>query len=225
MTKLQEIYPMKGVGPPELYLGGDIGHISLNNGEKMYFTGARKYIDNIVEKIENLTKTTLRNYNSPMESDLHPELDETPLLGDDKHSIYRMLIGSAQWAVTLGRFDIAYAVSTMARFSALPREGHLKAMMRLFGYLKHHSKGKILYDINEPFYADMEFADHEWDELYPDAQEEKDPEDPVPKGKRVIITMFVDADHARDEVSRRSVTGILGFYNCTPIRWYTKRQA
>jgi hypothetical protein len=47
---------------------------------------------------------------------------------------------------------------------------------------------------------------------------------PVPFGKKVRITCYVDADHAHDTVTRRSVTAILLFVNNTPIRWYSKRQ-
>jgi hypothetical protein len=36
--------------------------------------------------------------------------------------------------------------------------------------------------------------------------------------------MYVDADHAHDQVTRRSVTGILTLVNDMPIRWYSKRQ-
>ena len=35
-------------------------------------------------------------------------------------------MGSAQWAITLGRFDIQYATNTLARFAQQPREGHMK---------------------------------------------------------------------------------------------------
>ena len=34
----------------------------------------------------------------------------------------------------------------------------------------------------------------------------------------------MDADHARDKVTCRSVTGILLYVNNTPVIWYTKRQ-
>ena len=52
-----------------------------------------------------------------------PELDETPLLGPEQHSQYRMIIGSLNWLVTLGRYDIYHAASTMARYGMAPREG------------------------------------------------------------------------------------------------------
>jgi len=36
--------------------------------------------------------------------------------------------------------------------------------------------------------------------------------------------VFVDADHARDKVTRRSVTGIILLLNNTPLVWVSKRQ-
>jgi len=47
---------------------------------------------------------------------------------------------------------------------------------------------------------------------------------PQPKGNKVQVTIYVDADHAHDQLTRRSVTGILLFVNNTPIKWYSKRQ-
>ena len=78
-----------------------------------------------------------------MRGGYHPELDKSDLLVGDEISKYRMLVGSANWTVTLGRFDVHYGVSTLGRYSFAPREGHLKAMLRLFGYLKHHMKRQI----------------------------------------------------------------------------------
>ena len=65
---------------------------------------------------------------------------------------------------------------------------------------------------------------HTWTEFYPDATEELPPNMPTPKGKPVLLTGYVDADHAHDLVTRRSVTGVLLYMNSTPIKWYSKRQ-
>ena len=43
-------------------------------------------------------------------------------------------------------------------------------------------------------------------------------------GNIVSLTCYVDADHARDKVTRRSVTGIVLLINNTPICWIFKRQ-
>ena len=45
-----------------------------------------------------------------------------------------------------------------------------------------------------------------------------------PKGKLCTLTCFVDADHGRDQLTRRSVTGIILLLNNTPILWVSKRQ-
>ena len=44
------------------------------------------------------------------------------------------------------------------------------------------------------------------------------------KGQSACITVYKDADHAHDVLTRRSVSGILLFINNTPVRWISKRQ-
>ena len=48
---------------------------------------------------------------------------------------------------------------------------------------------------------------------------------PEARGLSVIMSCFVDANHAGNVVNRRSQTGILIFLNKAPIQWYSKRQA
>ena len=45
-----------------------------------------------------------------------------------------------------------------------------------------------------------------------------------PLRKEHTVTCYVDADHARDKVTCRFVTGILLLVNNTLLIWYTKRQ-
>ena len=47
---------------------------------------------------------------------------------------------------------------------------------------------------------------------------------PKARGHDVILTCFVDANHAGNQKDRRSQTGILIFINKAPIHWYSKRQ-
>ena len=63
-----------------------------------------------------------------------------------------------------------------------------------------------------------------WTDLYPDAKEELPPNMPEPKGEKVQITVYADADGAADVVTRRSVTGILCLVNNFPVKFYCKRQ-
>jgi hypothetical protein len=61
-------------------------------------------------------------------------------------------------------------------------------------------------------------------EFYPDASEEIPKDLPPEKGPRVKMTVYVDANHAHDLVTRRSIIVILFMLNKTPIRWISKRQ-
>ena len=54
-------------------------------------------------------------------------------------------------------------------------------------------------------------------EFYPDAKEETPPDQPIPGIKKAQITIYVDADHAHDQVTQRSVTRIILFMNGTLI--------
>ena len=112
-----------------------------------------------------------------------------------------------------------------------PREGHYKQAQRIFGYLSNPAfiKGRLMIDPNQHSIVDGLIKNNQkynWTEFYPDAEEELPPPGTVPiaKGPKAKITVYVDADHAHDQVTRRSVTGILLFINNTLIRAYTKRQ-
>ena len=114
----------------------------------------------------------------------------------------------------------------MARYSHAPREGHLKAVVRIFGYLKKFHKAQLVIDPTLPDHSQFPYDDlSTWRDLYPDAEVETPKDAPTPKGVPVRITIWVDADHARDKVTCRSVTGVVVMLNSTIIKTYTKRQA
>ncbi|MFN9979038.1 MAG: hypothetical protein ACK53Y_03950, partial [bacterium] len=79
---------------------------------------------------------SIRNEKTPMKTVDLPEEDDTPLLNNTLHREYQSLIQMLQWAVTLCRVDICYATSSMCRFSAAPREGHLSRVLRIWGYFR-----------------------------------------------------------------------------------------
>ena len=47
---------------------------------------------------------------------------------------------------------------------------------------------------------------------------------PVPRGRSVVTTAYVDASHAANKKTRRSHSGYIIFVNRAPIIWYSKRQ-
>jgi hypothetical protein len=160
-----------------------------------------------------------------MSEGYHPEVDDSPLCTEDDSAKYRSIIGFCIWIIVLGRFDIAYATSAMNRFNMLPREGHLKAVKRILSYLKTFPKGRVIIDTSYPDHSLYPVEDHSnWMEFHLDAGEEIPKDLPPEKGPRVRMTVYVDADHAHDLVTRRSITGILVILNKTPFRWVSKRQ-
>ena len=195
---LKLTYPLQGVGTPEYYLGGDFKVHKKEKGGEMITICAKTYIKNICEKIEMVMDFKLKSYETPMAQDDHPENDNSGILNHDEHAKYRMLIGCGQWAITLGRFDAMYAIQTMARFTAAPRQGHTQRMLRVFGYLKNYAHYGITVDTKEKEIPKHEEVQVNWEEQYPGAMEELPPGMPTPKGKPVKITAYSDADHAHD---------------------------
>ncbi len=215
-------FELKGVGQPEYYSGADLRY---NENQKCWEWMSRTYINNVTNKIEKCFDTTLRTYGSPLDENDHPEMDNTDPIAGDLIQKYQMLVGCAQWAVTLGRFDIQYATNTLARYGTCPREGHLKRMLRIFGYLKHHNRARIVMDPSDPNLEAFEFKENDWTGLYDNAEEDIDPDAPTPvDDKELQVTIYVDATHASDWDTRRSVTGYIAFLGSTPISWYSKRQ-
>jgi hypothetical protein len=107
----------------------------------------------------------------------------------------------------------------------LPREVHLKAVKTILSYRKTFPKRRVIIDTSYPDHSMYPVEDHSnWMEFYPDASEEIQKDLPPEKGPRVRMTVYVDADHAHDLVTRRSITVIFVILNNTPIRWISKRQ-
>ena len=161
-----------------------------------------------------------------MEKGDHPELDQSPELDADGIKKYQSLIGSLQWAVSLGRMDITTAVMSMSSFRSAPRVGHLERVKRICGYLSKMKHATIRMRVHEPDYSDIPETSYDWCNTVYGAVHEAIPEDaPEPLGKFVILTTFVDANLYHDMLTGRSVTGIIHFINQTPFDWYSKKQS
>ena len=224
VTKLKETYQLKGVGEPSYYLGGDLQKVMVD-GEERWTTSAKTYIKRVCEKIEKLMSWKLRTFMSPEDPNFHPGLDDTDVLDEEGVSKFRMMVGSLLWVIVLGRFELCHAVQSLARYANMPREGHMKAMWRIFGFLQGYTKLAITYDTRMPDFSPYNISKYDWFRAYPGVTEEMPPDMPVPRGNKARVSGFFDASHASCLVTRRSVTGVLIFINQTPILWYSKRQA
>ena len=67
-------------------------------------------------------------------------------------------------------------------------------------------------------------SDADWHDFYGDVSEELPPNTPETKGKPVVVSCFVDENHAGNMITRRLHTGILIYVQNAPIIWFSKRQ-
>ena len=82
----------------------------------------------------------------------------------------------------------------------------------------------MVFDDAEIQWNENDFTNYDWKDFYMDAHESIPPNAPEPRGKPVQLNVFVDANHARNRITRRSHTGILIYLNKAPIVWYSKAQ-
>ena len=164
-------------------------------------------------------------YTSPLEKGDHPEMDASPELDLEGIKKHQSLIGSAQWAVSLGRFDIATAVMTMSAFRAAPREGHMGRVKRIIGYLAKMRHGALRYRTGRPDLSALPDQPNEWKNTpYGDAKEIIPHNAPKPLGKPVDTIHYFDANLLHDFISGKAVTATLTVLNKTVIDWYSKKQ-
>lgn len=167
---------------------------------------------------------TIKEYKTLIPVTYHPGLDQLDFLNEEHAAIFRSIIGSLNWLITLGRWDIYHATNTLSRYGISPRITHMQAAFRILGYLSKFPDSKTLFDTKFHKQEPHPIKDVNWREPYPDAEEKIPHDTPDSRGNIVKMTVYVDADHAYDQVTRRYVTEILILLNNTPIRWVSKRQ-
>ncbi len=179
----------------------------------------------MLDNYERMWGEKPREFSAPLEKNDHPELDDSPLLELDGIQKYQSMVGSMQWAVTLGRIDILTALMTMSRFRVAPRVKHLERLKRMIGYLKKFKHATIRVLTDEPDYSVLPEQNYDWDYSIYGKVSESIPDDiPEALGKPVTLTHFVDANLYHDLVTGRAITGILHLANKTPVDWFSKRQ-
>jgi hypothetical protein len=167
-----------------------------------------------------------------MLEDDHPETlegEEAEFVDAEDKETYQSLIGSLQWCTTLCRMDVEYLVTTLSSYNAVPRIGHVKRLMRVWGFLKAHPKRGIRLDprdfeLEEEESTFEEFQREHLQIEYSDENIDTDPSDPEPLGKKMTLGDFADANHGHNMVNRKSVSGRCIMLGRTPFSWKSKSQ-
>eukprot|EP00804_Cyclotella_cryptica_P031314 CCRYP_011111-RB/>CCRYP_011111-RB protein AED:0.34 eAED:0.34 QI:0/0/0/1/0.5/0.33/3/0/356 len=180
MDRINSFLPLKPdlVGPPEMYLGAKLRKKTFEDGTMAWGLSPAKYIQQAVRNVETYLKSNLEGRYSlptrgenPFPVDYAPEEDVTPLLEPEVATYYMQLIGILRWMCELGRINICTKVSMLSLYSAMLCEGHLKAALHVFSYLKSKSNSRLIFDPMEPEVGGSNFVECDWSNFYPGASE------------------------------------------------------
>ena len=214
-------FKLKGSGEINFHLGCDF----FRDDDGTLCMKPEKYISKMIQGYEQMFGSLpKRNVYSPLEKGDHPELDTSELCNPTDVQKYQSLVGSLQWAVSIGRIDITTAVMTLSSFRAVPRKGHLERAKRVVSYVSRFKESTIRFRTFEPDYSDIPDISYNWTRKYDGAMEDIPDDAPLPLGKFVVTATHVDANLCHDLVTGKSVSGILHWLNGTPIDWFSKKQ-
>ena len=131
-----------------------------------------------------------------------------------------------QCSVSIGRCDIQTAVVSMSSFREQPRIGQLNCLKRMVGFLANYRDFKIRFHVDKPDNSRiLAIPPFEWKYTpYGNPKEDIPKDAPTPCRKRIILTHYFDANLMHNILSGKSVTGIINFWNKTPMDWYSKKQ-
>eukprot|EP00957_Ditylum_brightwellii_P203893 15336697-Ditylum_brightwellii.AAC.1 len=156
------------------------------------------------EKYGSVSKESL-----PTKPTIRLELDETPFLDISRHKEYQHIIGVRQWLVVSGRYNIMYAVLSLSRFSAAPREGHLELARRLIGYLKKYLKKGYVIN-HHPLKHDLKYEKVkiklDFGIQYKYFHKDINDRFPCALMDELPIYIFCDADCSHDKITSRSIS-------------------
>ncbi|KAJ9546718.1 hypothetical protein OSB04_019261 [Centaurea solstitialis] len=122
---MQAEYKMSMMGELTYFLG-----LQVKQSEKGIFISQGKYVREMLTKFELTTCSAMK---TPMVPPLKLDRDSEGKSVDV--TLYRGMIGSLFY-LTASLPDIMYATCLCARYQADPKESHMKAVKRIFGYLK-----------------------------------------------------------------------------------------
>ena len=231
-NEIGKYFEMKeeSIGPPTIYLGGKLSYVALDNGVQAWSFSSSQYAQAVVQNVEQYLAKSNRKLapsaKTPFTSNYRPEIDMTDELDDENAAYYQSLIGILRWMVELGRVDICVEVSQMSSHLALPRKGHLDQLFHISSYLKSHHNSEMVFDSSVSGIDMNQFPEEDWtNTVYGgDLKEDLPPNMPEPRGIGFTVRVFVDSDHAGDQITRRSRTGFLVFFNSALIYLMYKKQ-
>jgi hypothetical protein len=202
-------FKLKGSGEVNFHLGSGFERDS----DGVLCMNPSWYVDKIEDAYKKYFKEKPnQKHRSPLVKGDHPELEMSKFLDQDGIDIYQSLVGAMQWAISIGRWDIQSAVMTLSFFRAQPRQGHLDRIQRIY---------KLRFRVDEPDYSGIpKMQEYDWKHsVYGNPTKDIPTDAPPPLGEQIVLTHYFDANLMHDVLSGKAVTGVVHFYNKTPVDW------
>jgi hypothetical protein len=196
MKIIQDDFKLKddNIEEPDVHLGATLANMTLESGKTCWTMSPEQYVKaavtNVEEDLARSGKRLPSKCVTPFSSNYAPWLEESPELKADGVQRFQELIGQLHWAVEIGRVDILLETSPLSSYLAMPRVGHLKQALHIFGYLKTHPKRKLGFDPAHPAINENRFQKCDWTELYRDASEAIPGNMPAPRGNCMSTHCF-----------------------------------
>ena len=174
--------------------------------------------DTDTKPIEPLAASTLTQMFADYESAPRADTAEADQLALDAGFSYRSVLGALIYAYVVARPDIGYAVTTLARFSDHPAKVHYDALRRVARYLRMTKHWGLMYWRRTPLMSlpPGDFQPLSSDPSLPSFPQPSDP---------TVLAGYVDAAHATDLITRRSITGLVFMLAGGPIAYKAKIQS
>ncbi|GJX35414.1 retrovirus-related pol polyprotein from transposon TNT 1-94 [Tanacetum coccineum] len=206
-----DILLMSSMGELTFFLG-----LQVQQKKDGIFISQDKYVGEILKKFRFIEVKTAST----------PIKTQKPLLKDkdgeelDVH-MYRSMIGSLMY-LTSSRLDIMFAVCACARYQVNPKVSHLRAMKRIFRYLKGQPKLGLWYPKDSPFdlvaYTDSDYAGASLDRKSTTGEKAK-------KSVRLMMEKLVIRENRQRVLVRKRIERIGENKNRKRAVWNKNRQS
>eukprot|EP00957_Ditylum_brightwellii_P013880 1046412-Ditylum_brightwellii.AAC.1 len=179
----------ESVGHPKFYLSGSVC----------------KNVEEYLAKRNNPRWNISAKAETPIRSTYKPELEITSVLYPVDGAYYHSLVGVLRWMVELGKIDIYLEVSLMSSHLAMPREGHMAEVLRIFIHLRKYHNTELVFGPSNPVMDELAFEQKDWTSSefgHAQGKEEVPRNKPESRGMGFVMRAKVDADHAGDTITR-----------------------
>jgi hypothetical protein len=159
LTLYQKDFEITGGGLMETFLG-----MEVEQPGKVIKLHLDSYIQEVLKDYKEYIKKSLRPKRVPMSPGLVLDNEDCPDLPDPrKQKYYRSFVAKLQFAASWIRFDIAFSVSSLARFCASAGPSHWAALHHMMEYLEGFPSFKLTYRRRTGIDDGLSgFADSDW---------------------------------------------------------------